>query len=116
MGIGRRAKGNSFTHDSVGFEIVYERNEITIPGYKNDHVDARCDGHGINGHADIPVGFFLAAGKFLDVFDFELDTVGGKGFKKSRFFTGFGFGDVGDGANKFAIANGGLDEFGKIHS
>lgn len=109
-------KGDGFADDAHGFEVVYEGDEITVTGNKHDDIDARRNGHGINGHANIPVGFFLAAGKFLNVFNFEFDTVGSKGFKKSGFFTGFGFGNVGDGAYKFAVTDGGLDKRGKVYA
>ncbi len=110
------SKGDGFADDAHGFEVVYERNEVAVTGDKHDDIHARGDGHGINGHANIPVGFFLAAGKFLDVFDFEFDAVGGEGFKKGGFFAGFGFGDVGDGAHEFAVADGGLYERWEVYA
>lgn len=114
--IGRWTKSDGFADNAHGFEVVYEGDEVAIAGNENNDIYARRNGHGINGHANIPVGFFLAAGKFLDVFDFELDAVGGECFKEGCFFACFGFGDVGDGAHEFTVANGGLNKGGEVHA
>lgn len=116
VAVGRWAKGDGFADDAHGFEVVYEGNEVAVTGNENNDIYARRNGHGINGHANIPVGFFLPAGKFLYVFDFEFDAVGGECFKKRRFFPSFGFGDVGDGAYEFAVANSRLNKCGKVYA
>ncbi len=116
MVIGGWTKGNGFADDAHGLEVVYEGNEVAITRDKYNDINARRNGHGINGHANVPISFFLAAGKFLHVFDFEFDAVRGQGFKKSRFFAGFGFSNVGNGTYEFASADSGLDECGEVHA
>lgn len=113
--VGGGSEGYGLADDTVCFEVLDEGDEVAVACDEYHDIDTWGDGHGVDGHPDIPVGFFLAAREFLDVFDFEFDTVGSERLKEGGFFTGFGFGDVGDGANEFAVADGCLNEGGEVY-
>ncbi len=109
------AKSSYFDPAPQKFEVMQEFAEIAVAAADDHRIEFGSLFDGIHGDTDIPVGFFLAAVKYLEVFGFYLDTDIFERFEKSLFLWIFSSNGIGNGPYQDPIMDNILNDRLKIY-
>lgn len=115
LGAGGFEEGDDFDAAAGGaLDVVDQGDIVAVPAHQNDDVQAFGHLDGIDRDADVPVAFFSAAGKNLQILGLDFESLLAERFEEFFFLAFQRLDAVGDGADEFPVIDAGLQERAEI--